>query len=186
MFYLKSNRHTTSLEPPQRTRHSPGRLDWRFHWAWSRRDCPLESDWWTWSQTGWHHQPISDKIWGSVKHLCRDRSHWTMLCYRWTHQERFKWRLYFACEEVLPIYMPEECVGLGERTTTAKSLCHDHHLLFQAELPIFWFSVVISTHTHEGCMINSNKMFWFRPLRDNESAAAGVQEKSTTGHLKSN
>lgn len=42
--------------------------------------------------------------------------HRTSLCGRQTHQKWFKWRLYFASKEFVPIYKAEERVGLGNMT----------------------------------------------------------------------
>jgi len=36
-----------------------------------------------------------------------------------TYQVWFEWRLYFASQEVIPIYMTEEWVGLGNTMTAA-------------------------------------------------------------------
>lgn len=103
---LRSQRHNT-----HRTSYSPGRLDWHFRWALSRQGCQLESGWWTWSQTDWRHQLIAAKRSRSVYYL-EGTGQRGCCCLRKTHQERFKWRLYFASEEVIPVYMPEKWVGL--------------------------------------------------------------------------
>lgn len=102
------------------TRYPPGRLGWHFRWVWSRQGCPLESGWWTWSQTGWRHRPIAAKTSESVSHLAKAGGWGSYRMKRQTHQERFKRRLYFASEEVVPVYMPEEWMGLGNTHTEVR------------------------------------------------------------------
>lgn len=47
-----------------------------------------------------------------------------------THQERFEWGLYFASEEVIPVYMTEEWVGLQKHEDSDIILIfHSHHQL---------------------------------------------------------
>lgn len=112
------------------TRYPPGRLGWHFRWVWSRRGCPLESGWWTWSQTGWRHQPIAAKTSESVSHLAKTGRWGSYRMKRQTHQERFKRRFYFASEEVIPVYMPEEWMGLGNTRISKVIRVYDSWLLF--------------------------------------------------------
>lgn len=57
--------------------------------------------------------------------------HRTSLCGRQTHQKWFKWRLYFASKEVVPIYKAEERMGLGNMTADL-CLCVFVKHIFQA------------------------------------------------------
>lgn len=71
----------------------------------------LESNWLASSADCWQDKGVSESPvkYGPRGSCCVQKIHLK------SYQERLKWRLDFVSKEVIPVYVPEEWVGLGNR-----------------------------------------------------------------------
>lgn len=115
-----------------RTSYPPGRLDWHFHWVWSRQGCPLESGWWTWSQTGWHHRLIAAKRSRPVNHLA-GTGYRGRCCIKNTNSPGKVWMEALLCEQGgHPNLYGGKMGGPGQDNDNRKVLIlHNNHQVFQ-------------------------------------------------------